>query len=258
MPRGRTPLTQMAASADCSTKSHRPLVPAPGGRSAKRLAPRNRPVTVTPLPMKRSGASASARRFGSSGSGDSTALAPRITNTCSRAGHWPFDAASRIGWKLTFEKRESVRSSRPRSQNSPRTSPFRGALGGVAPEDEHRLGACSPAAAGCPPAPRRAGRRSVCRGRKQGRPPGLPAWSPGAWMLAPTTWRPGASTESALARPLSHVEFLLAARARMTPSAAKSRPAATMPIVPSCSTGIRPRVPLSSAASMICRPKSTA
>ena len=50
-------------------------------------------------------------------------------NTWSRAGHWPFEAASRIGWKLTFEKRESVRSSRPRSQNSPRTSALRGTFG---------------------------------------------------------------------------------------------------------------------------------
>ena len=50
-------------------------------------------------------------------------------NTWSRAGHWPFDAASRIGWKLTFENRESVRSSRPMSQNSPRTSLLRGAIG---------------------------------------------------------------------------------------------------------------------------------
>src|SRR6185503_307964 len=121
-PRGRIPVTQIAASADCSTKSQRPLVPAPIGRSANRLLPRKRPVTVTPLPTYCSGASASARIDGSGGSGDSTALAFSSMNTCSRAGHWPFEAASSSGWKLTLEKRESVRSSRPTSKTSPRTS----------------------------------------------------------------------------------------------------------------------------------------
>ncbi len=66
---------------------------------------------------------------GSGGSGESTALAPRMRNTWSREGHWPFDAASRIGWKLMCENRESVRSSRPTSQNSPRTSLLLGAPG---------------------------------------------------------------------------------------------------------------------------------
>ena len=127
-PRGRTPLTQIAASADCRTKSHRPFVPALCGRSASRFAPRNRPVMVTPFPMYRSGARASARRVGSSGRGDGTALAPRIMNTWSRAGHWP-PVASSIGWKLTPANRGFLGSSRPTSQNSPRTSLLVGALG---------------------------------------------------------------------------------------------------------------------------------
>jgi hypothetical protein len=76
-----------------------------------------------------SGASASARSVGSAGSGDPAALAFVIRNTWSRAGHARLGSISRMASKFRFEKRASVRSSRPRSQNSPRTSASRGTLG---------------------------------------------------------------------------------------------------------------------------------
>ena len=63
VPLGRRPLTQIAASADCTTKSHRDRFNA-DGRSPKRLRPLNRPVTVTPRSANFEGWSTMARTRG--------------------------------------------------------------------------------------------------------------------------------------------------------------------------------------------------
>ena len=173
-PRGRSPLTQIAASLDCSTKSHRERFSALG-RSPNRLRPRKRPVTVTPRSAKRAGVMTMPRTVGVLESVASMRLAPSTHEHLVAIG--PASAADRFEHRLEVVGGEARIVFTETPEVPELAADFAVAAGGrLAPVNEHRMHA------------RRAGRGGWRR--RIGRPPAGCRRAPGPRRDRKATCRP--------------------------------------------------------------------